>query len=270
MFDGVTDFLNSDTVKAAGNAIPFLSPVMEFFGAQERNKEAKEQAWLQMQFQEYMSNTSYQRAVKDLEKAGLNPMLAYMRGGATTPAGAQAPIESETKGAASSALAAYQAQNLKVQNDLLRAQIHKTSAETAESVSRTNVNEVDARLREQNIAHSVASADELRSRVGVQSQQVSLMMAQADRIFEQNALTREETKLARERILNAVEERKLTIEKTGNTRVDTVLKQLEVPLARNLARAEESGWKENYSPFLRDVERIMRILRGGDTIINRR
>lgn len=38
------------------------------------------QAW-----QEMMSNSSYQRAVKDMKKAGINPILAYAQGGASTP-----------------------------------------------------------------------------------------------------------------------------------------------------------------------------------------
>lgn len=41
-------------------------------------------------FQKYMSDTAYQRAVSDMELAGLNPYLAYNLGGSSTPNGSAA------------------------------------------------------------------------------------------------------------------------------------------------------------------------------------
>lgn len=54
------------------------------------------------QFQERMSSTSYQRAVEDMKKAGLNPILAFANGGASTPGGSAGTISGASMGLASS------------------------------------------------------------------------------------------------------------------------------------------------------------------------
>lgn len=51
---------------------------------------AIEQAQKQMDFQERMSNTAYQRATNDLIKAVLNPGLLYSASAASSPAGSMA------------------------------------------------------------------------------------------------------------------------------------------------------------------------------------
>jgi len=61
---------------------------MSLAGTMLQNKAAKKAAGRQMAFQEHMAGTRYQRTMKDMRKAGLNPMLAYKQGGGGVPGGA--------------------------------------------------------------------------------------------------------------------------------------------------------------------------------------
>lgn len=78
----------------------FLSFIGDFFndisGTSSNNNFNASEAQKQRDFEKMMSDTSYQRAVEDMEKAGLNPAMLYQSGGngAGTPSGASADATS--------------------------------------------------------------------------------------------------------------------------------------------------------------------------------
>ena len=103
-----------------------------FLGQSSANRASAKQAQQQMDFQERMSSTAYQRARADMEAAGINPLVAFSSGvaGASTPVGSSAKQESTTAAGVSSAL---QAARLKADIDTLKTQADLNRAAAAAS-----------------------------------------------------------------------------------------------------------------------------------------
>jgi hypothetical protein len=127
-----------------------LGGVLGFIGQQQTNQKnwdianaanaaSAEQAARQMDFQERMRDTQYQTAVKDMSKAGLNPMLAYSQGGAGTPTGAMGSVSTATmKNALGAGVTGYQQMSMNEADiDLKKATTVGTTASTLKTEADT-------------------------------------------------------------------------------------------------------------------------------------
>lgn len=118
---------------------------MSYLGSRKANKTARAISREEMAFAERMSSTQYQRGVKDMRAAGLNPMLAYQQGGASSPGGASAPVVNELEGAANTAKAAVrkaeEIRNIQETNKNIEQDTKKKGQEQWESATRSDLNQ---------------------------------------------------------------------------------------------------------------------------------
>lgn len=206
----------------------------------------------QMDFQERMSSTAYQRAVADMQKAGLNPMLAYSQGGASAPVGSMPQVQNSAAAGMSSAAQAMNTIAGIQQIQQSKAQIEKLEAET---------NRIKAETQE---PHLYTTSWQLRNEN--QLRRNNLIWQQESTERERTQYTREQT----EAIKTLRNLRELQLDRENMTFADQVrikkaeakLKELGIPLAEAEARFYGTDLGE-MNPYLKQLLNIARMLNSG-------
>lgn len=207
----------------------------------------------QMEFQRDQTSTAYQREVKDMQAAGLNPMLAYKVGGAASGSGAMAGTVDQTAGAGDK-LAALAGQ-------IMQLKLNGAQAAAANSQSAATMAQIPATAANARLANAQATNYEFEN---AKLLPIKEKMAYNDLTLKDNQRIRDNIMLSAEQggdtktPLGTSRAADLSFSgaKLQGQRTENVLNALKVPGAS--AQAEhDKGAMGSLAPYLRDIGSVM-------------
>lgn len=252
---------------------------------------AQLRAWQEVQaenqrvWSERMSASSYQRAVGDLQKAGLNPMLAYSQGGAPMPVGSvpsgamgsgSLPSGSSASGSggqsfmgssgnASGPSASYG--SLPARQNAAQVATQSAVQSYMASIQGENI-AADTKLKEAQADQSLASAQNVRTQTDriVQGEipklreEIAVMSKSLVNMEDQRLLLQAQTELTR--VSRFVEEGRIksVAASAALDEVSARLKQLAIPEAEAYSEKFKSSFGKDLTPYLRETLDILRVL----------
>jgi len=222
----------------------------------------------QMNFQERMANSSYQRAVGDLSKAGLNPMLAYQQGGAATPSGSAASGASGSGSAGGGSRG--NAMMARVENALtpalnsgnvaarVSAEIANMREQNANLKATRNQTEAQTDLIRAQIPYTQANTIASQTSADTMVRQQEKMRAEIDNLIQEwNRIRADVKNIDSRTALNKFDVSVLKPLEEKIMKLNEQLLNYDLPLAKNLSSAQGSWWMQNASPYIPDIFKML-------------